>query len=120
MKPTLLARQRVISASERPPRSWPCTITSPLVARSRPAIRFERVVLPEPEGPIKAQVLALGDLRSRSTRTGDRGTRRGGTLCVTLRRTIERLSAHERLTFRFLKESGRHGSFGDPDRLRCP
>ena len=61
MNPTLLARQRVICDSESSPRSWPCTITSPLVARSSPAIRFKSVVLPEPEGPIERQELALAD-----------------------------------------------------------
>src|SRR3954453_13579143 len=88
MNPTLSARQRVTRASESAPRSWSWTITWPRVGRSRPAIRLSKVVLPEPEGPIKARNSPSSTVRSRSTRTGMRNSSRRYSL-VTSWRTIE-------------------------------
>src|SRR4051794_37153239 len=106
MNPTLSARQRVIRASERLPRSWPWTTTWPRVARSSPAIRLSRVVLPEPEGPIKARYSPSSTLRSRSTRTGMRNSSRRYSL-VTPRRTIECTSPMALQTPRDRGEGGR-------------
>src|SRR5262249_4782831 len=72
MNPTLLARQRVVSESDIRPISCPRTSTSPPVGRSRPAIRFSRVVLPEPDGPIRARNSPSSTSRSRSWSTGMR------------------------------------------------
>jgi len=55
MKPTEWARQRASSFSERPVISTPATLTEPESAESMPAIRFKRVLLPEPEGPMSAR-----------------------------------------------------------------
>ncbi len=54
MKPTLWLRQEARSLSESWATSVPATTTLPEVGRSIPAMRFSRVVLPEPEGPMSA------------------------------------------------------------------
>src|SRR5678815_1719424 len=44
-------------------------LTEPLVGRSRPPIRFKRVLFPEPDGPINARNSPFGTVRLRLERT---------------------------------------------------
>ncbi len=53
-KPTWRALQAVSLWAERAVISSPDTATLPVVGRSSPPSRFRSVVLPEPEGPMKA------------------------------------------------------------------
>src|SRR5512143_3347314 len=55
MKPTVLERHRARSVSESCVRSVPETVMVPLVGLSMPAMRFNSVVLPEPDGPMRAR-----------------------------------------------------------------
>src|SRR6266496_4192149 len=55
MNPTLAARHAASSASEREVMSTPPIRTVPVSALSIPAIRFNRVLLPEPDGPMSAR-----------------------------------------------------------------
>src|SRR5260370_32583181 len=54
MKPTLAARHSASAASGSRVMSRPPTRSSPLSGLSMPAIRLSRVLLPDPDGPIRA------------------------------------------------------------------
>src|SRR3954469_21725737 len=116
MKPTLLARHRVISASERRPRSWPWTMTSPLVARSSPATRFSSVVLPDPDGPMSARYSPSATERSRSERTGITNSSRRYSLYQPFRVMEDASAMKEPLGLgEEIRHVGFRRLFGDPD-----
>src|SRR4051812_18374775 len=58
-------RQAASFARERPDSSTPSIVSVPDVGRSMPAIRFSSVVLPLPDGPIKARNEPASTSRSR-------------------------------------------------------
>src|SRR6184192_1835532 len=64
------------------------TQTSPSLGWSRPAIRLSSVVLPEPDGPIRARYSPSGTSRLRSISTSICSLPRRKYLCRPLTRTI--------------------------------
>src|SRR5690606_16925369 len=72
MKPTCVDRQRDNWLLDIDESSAPPTVTVPPVGLSRPPRRFNRVVLPEPDGPISARKSPLGIRRSSSCSTSTR------------------------------------------------
>src|SRR5215213_13995 len=68
MNPIEVARWVVRSASDIANRSWPATSTRPPSMSSSPDRQFNKVVLPDPDGPITATISPSPTVRSRSTR----------------------------------------------------
>jgi hypothetical protein len=69
MKPTLAARQRASSPSDKPSMRAPATRISPPSGRSMPPTRLSKVVLPDPDGPITATKSRSGIDRSSCSNT---------------------------------------------------
>src|SRR5512140_1093372 len=69
MKPMCRLRQPARADSLIAETSSPPTRTCPEVGRSMPAIRFKSVVLPEPDGPIKATKSPASTLNESPSRT---------------------------------------------------
>ncbi len=74
-------------------RSWPATLTPPLVARSRPATTISSDVLPEPDGPTTASDWPSVTSRLTLRRISTGPARLVRVSCTVLRATIGWLTA---------------------------
>src|SRR5436309_12899506 len=70
MNPMWSARQRASSVSRIDEMTRPSMLIRPCVGVSIPAIRFRSVVLPDPDGPIRAMNSPVSMVRSMSSSTG--------------------------------------------------
>src|SRR5579864_692254 len=88
MKPMLRVRQRASSDSVMRETSDSPIQTSPSLGLSRPAMRFNSVVLPEPLGPMRPKNSPSGTSRLRLLRTSICSLPRVKNLCTPRTRTI--------------------------------